>query len=131
MNRKDMEQLRALRQELNTLNERYLHMPKSEEVADTYGDYRTGRKKRKVVRGYSSKRADNLKDKIDGKTNQLQAMIIELEEFLDSIESSEIRDIFRLYYVEGMTQEQIGDRKGYSRSAIGNKIDTFWDKQTN
>lgn len=126
MERKDLEQLRALRQELLTLQEKYLATPKTEAVADTYGDYRTGIKRTKVVSGMSSKRSDSLRHKMEHKEAVLSLRVEEMEDWLDGIEDSEMRDILRLYYVMGLSQEEIGYRKGYSREGITKKLDRFW-----
>lgn len=127
MKRKDMEELRALREELDTLKTKYLRMPSSEHVGDTYGDYRSGRKVIKVAYGDSSERKDRLRDKIEKKAERIEEKIRQQEEFLEEVEDSTMRDILRLYYAEGMSQAEIGKRKGYSRSAIGAKIDRFWN----
>jgi predicted DNA-binding protein YlxM (UPF0122 family) len=52
-----------------------------------------------------------------------------LENYLEGIEDSEMRDILRLYFALGLTLEEIGRRKGYSRQAIGKKIDKFLEKE--
>ncbi len=127
MNKEKLEQLRAMKQELDTLCERYLRMPPAEEVGDTYGDYRTGHKVVKVIQGASAVRSIKLKEKITVKRAALEKEILKLEEFLDSVDDSQMRDILRLYYAEGLSQGEIGRRKGYSRSAIGYKIDSFWN----
>ena len=128
MERKDFEQLRALRQELDTIEKRLATIPKSESVGDTYGDYRTGQKKIKVVQGTSSKRHDDLARRYQAKAKQLKEKILTAEDELEKIDDPTIRDIFRLYYEDGMTEEQVADKKGYSRSAISTKINDFWNK---
>ena len=127
MKREDMEQIRALNQELETIREKYIRTP-AEEVGDTYGDYRTGKKIVKVMHGYSTVKRDRLRDKMRRKEEQIRIALMEMEDFLDTISNAEIRDIFRLYYAVGMSLEEIGDRKGYDRSTIGKKIDRFWNR---
>lgn len=129
MDRKDMEGLKALREELETLRTKYLHMPASEEVGDTYGDYRSGRKIVKVINGSSRVRKDRLREKIEKKAELLEKKIEEQEACLEAVEDPVMRDILRLYYGLGLTQAEIGKRKGYSRSAIGMKIEKFWSEQ--
>ena len=128
MKRRDYEQLRMLRQELDTIEKRLAKVPRSEYVGDTYGDYRTGQKKVKVIQGTSSKRHDDLAKRYAAKAEKLKAKIHDTEDDLEQINDPVIRDIFRLYYQEGLTEEQIADRKGYSRSAISTKINDFWNK---
>lgn len=128
MKRRDFEQLRMLRQELDTIEKRLAKVPRNERVGDTYGDYRTGQKKVKIVQGTSSKRHDDLAKRYAAKAEKLKEKIHDTEDDLEQIDDPIIRDTFRLYYQEGMTEEQIADRKGYSRSAISTKINDFWNK---
>lgn len=127
MNRKDLEQLRALKQELVTLEEKYMLMAKGESLGDTYGDYKMGFKKVKVMYGKSSAKADALSLKIKEKTEKLKEMIASMEDYLDGIEDAEMRDILRLYYVCGLSQEEVATRKGYTRTAITKKLLRYWE----
>jgi hypothetical protein len=116
-------------QELNTLQKEYNRTP-AEEVGDTYGDYRTGRKIIKVMYGKTtSKKGRMLQRRMRQKEEEIREALARMEEWLDEVEGSEIRDILRLYYAVGMTLDEIADRKGYDRSSIGKKIDRFWKKQ--
>ena len=126
MNRKRLESLRALKQELDTLCNKYMKMPVMQEEADTYGDYSLGMKRTKVIRGQSDYRSKKLTEKIETKSKRLEKEVLRLEEFLDGVADSEMRDILRLYYAEGLSQEEIGRRKGYSRSAVATKIKNFF-----
>lgn len=129
MQRRELESLRDLKLELNTLMSRYLSIPLSEEVGDTVKDYRTGKGVPVLLQGRSSYRHDRLEKKIDEKTEELRARIADLEVYLDSVEDSEMRDILRLYYAEGLSQDEIGRRRGYSRSAITRKIAKFFGEE--
>lgn len=129
MQRRELESLRDLKLELNTLMSRYLSIPLSEEVGDTVKDYRTGKGIPVLLQGRSSHRHDRLEKKIDEKTEELRARIADLEVYLDSVEDSEMRDILRLYYAEGLSQDEIGRRRGYSRSAITRKIAKFFGEE--
>lgn len=128
MRRQDLEQMRSMYQELSTLRKEYNRTP-AEEVGDTYGDYRTGRKIVKVMYGKSTKKKDKLRSKIRRKEEEICEELQKMETWLDEIEDSEIRDILRLYYAVGLTLDEIAERKGYERSSIGKKIDRFWKRQ--
>ncbi len=128
MSRKRLQSLRALRQELDTLENKYMKIPKSEEVADTVGDYSLGVKRTLVIRGQSDHRSRKIEERITIKSKRLENEVLLLENYLDDVEDSEMRDILRLYFAEGLTQEEIGRRKGYSRQAITSKIDKFFEK---
>ena len=128
MTKKRLENLRALKQELETLQKRYLTMPSCEEVGDTAGDYRTGKKRIIQLQGVSDKRYEELGNTISKKTAKLVSEIAALEQFLDGVEDSNMRDILRLYYAEGNTLEEVGRIKGYTPSGISIKMKNFFDK---
>lgn len=128
MTKKRLENLRALKQELETLQKRYITMPSCEEVGDTAGDYRTGKKRIIQLQGVSNERYKQLGKKIYLKSEQLANEIEELEHFLDDVEDSQMRNILRLYYAEGYTLEEVGEIVGYTSSNIWAKINKFFGK---
>lgn len=128
MKRQDMEQMKALTQELDTLIKKYRETP-AEYVGDTYGDYRSGFKQIKVMHGYSTEKKDRLRKKIRKKEDEIRRKLEEMEDWLESIEDAEMRDILRLYYAVGHTQEEIADMKGFERSSISKKLEKFWRDQ--
>lgn len=129
MTKKRLENLRALKQELETLQKRYITMPSCEEVGDTAGDYRTGKKRIIQLQGVSDKKYEELGNTISKKTAKLVSEIAALEQFLDGVDDSNMRDILRLYYAEGKTLEQVGAIKGYTPSNIYYKIRNFFEKE--
>ena len=58
-------------------------------------------------------------------------MKLDIEAFLESIppDDVEMKHILALKYVERKTDEEIGNELGFSRRAIGDKIDRFLKKQ--
>lgn len=128
MTKKRLENLRALKQELDTLQKRYITMPSCEEVGDTAGDYRTGKKRIIQLQGVSDKRYEELASRITKKSARLVSEIAALEQFLDGVEDGNMRDILRLYYAEGNTLEEVGRIKGYTPSGISIKIKNFFNK---
>ena len=124
--RKDFERLRALKQELDTIEKRIQRTPNTETLGDTYGDYRTGYKHIRVIQGQSSDRKRRLEERYEAKAEELMARIEHTEEAMEQIEDPVIRDIFRLYYQEGLSEEAVADKKGYSRPRISQLINEFW-----
>ena len=49
-----------------------------------------------------------------------------MENFLDSVDDAEMRELLRLRYQDGLSQEEVGERMGYSRQAIQKKEERFW-----
>ena len=73
----------------------------------------------------------DVRQKLYEKQRQIQDEIAFLENWLDSVPDPEMRDILRLQYINGLTQEEIAAELGYSRSAIAMKLNRFWEQREN
>lgn len=132
MTKERMKKLRALIKEAGHLQCQYddlICFPK-EQVADTYNDYRTGYPHAKPVSGHGDSAYPALRQKLDRKLRAMQAEIMSLESWLDSVEDPEVRDILRLLYIEGLTQEQAADELGYARETVSRKLKNFWNNES-
>lgn len=49
-----------------------------------------------------------------------------LKRFIEELESSEMRLIFQLRHMQGMSWEQIGNAMGYDGSTVRKKHERFW-----
>lgn len=128
MNKNELKQLKKLIAEKNDLEKRIQNQkfkPK-EEVADTVKDYRTGFGRTVVIRGYGSVEWQKVRDKWYSKLLSISARIQNMENFLDSVEDAELRQMLRLRYQDGLSQEEVGEIMGYSRQAIQKKEERFW-----
>lgn len=132
MTKERLKKLRALIKEAGHLQCQYddlICFPK-EEVADTYNDYRTGYPHTKATAGYGDSAYPELRQKLDKKLREIQTEIMFLENWLDSVEDPEMRDILRLLYINGLTQEQAADELGYSVITIKRRLKNFWKDDT-
>ncbi|MGN6710703.1 DUF1492 domain-containing protein [Anaerocolumna jejuensis] len=50
---------------------------------------------------------------------------IEIEQYIAGIQDSTTRTIFRMYFIDGMSQWQIARKLGYERSSISQRIRRF------
>ena len=69
---------------------------------------------------------DQLIKKLIATKKKLQAKIIDAERFIETQTDSELRTILRSYYINGLSQEEIGKLLGYDRSTITKKLKRFW-----
>lgn len=128
MTRERLKQLRALLKEAEHLEEEIKTLPFTSGgyVGDSVNNYSTGFPKPFLIQGYSTQKYDRLKETLQKKLREIQREIAELEDWLEHIEDAELRDILRLQYVNGLTQEQIADELGYARETISRKLKDFW-----
>lgn len=131
MDRETLKKIKKLRAERADLEKRIEHnqFAPQEEVADTVKDYSTGFARTIVIRGYGSIKWQRLQVQYRQKAAKLERQILELENFLDSVEDPEMRQILRYRYEDGMTHEQVGEVLGYSRQAIQKKEERFWNQE--
>lgn len=129
MTRTEMEQLKRIPDEIKAIEES-LKNPRMEYVNVYYKDYRTGKgiPKSRSEYDYDHQEWYRLKKKLRQKIEKLSRLIIEAELFIANIEDSETRTILRMYYINGKSQDEIGEALHYSQAAISNKINTFWSK---
>ena len=128
MTRERLKKLRALLKESEHLEEEIKTLPFTSGgyVGDSVNNYSTGFPKPFLIQGYSTQKYDRLKEKLQRKLRDIQKEITEMEEWLSSIEDAELRDILRLQYRNGLTQEQIAEELGYSVRTIKRRLNQFW-----
>lgn len=121
---KDFKELRKLKKELEELKSiyrDYLCVP-TEYVADTVKDYRQGIARTAVISGYGNSKYVKVRQSLAEKQKRLTEQIEAIETALDQIDDSEKRTIYRLYYVEGLTQQEIADKLHYSLITIKRRL---------
>lgn len=129
MTKDRLKKLRALVKEAEHLQSQYIDticFPK-EQVVDSAKDYRTGYPHTISISGYGDSSYIDVRQRLYEKQRQIQAEIAFLEDWLDRVEDPELRDILRLQYINGLTQEQIASELGYTRETISRKLKTFWE----
>lgn len=129
MTKDRLKKLRALVKEAEHLQSQYIDaicFPK-EQVVDSAKDYRTGYPHTISISGYGDSSYIDVRQRLYEKQRQIQAEIAFLEDWLDRVEDPELRDILRLQYINGLTQEQIAVELGYTRETISRKLKAFWE----
>lgn len=130
MTRKDMEQCISLRNEIAAI-EASLKSPKSTYISVFYKDYRTGKGIPKSMTGYDNGETELkiLSKRLGKYKHRLKKRLVDAEDFIESIEDSEMRTIMRMYYINGDNQYDIAEKLNYSQTAISSKIKRFWQMQ--
>lgn len=124
----NLSKIRKLKKEIMGL--RYsIDNAKPELQADFYKDYRTGKGIPKSVVGFvfDEREIHAREQKIKLRLKQLESVIKNAEEEIDSVEDPELRSILRLYYIEGETQENIGKILHIERSSVSKKLKKIQD----
>lgn len=125
MTKERLEKMRALRSEIRLLEEAVNHLPVTQDSVKGSMSEFPYIEVTIPISGTDAGQGQRLKQKILQKIAKLQNELNELEEWLDKIHEPELRTILRLYYGQGMTQEEIGDKVGYSRETIQRKIKKY------
>lgn len=124
MTRQRLERFRKLQQDRANLEHRLTHWtfrPK-EQVADTAKDYRTGYPHTIVISGFGDSEYAKARDRWAATLRKIINEMDEVIEWIEDIQDPEIRVIFRMYYVDGYTQDQVAEAMCLERSTISKKI---------
>lgn len=123
MERERLNQLRHLVIESKHIHDKLIsRTPAIRTYGDTTGDYRTGRKRIIITRGGTDPVEDRYIRRMTEKKKLIDIEIYHMEEWLESIESSRSRNVLRLYFQEGLTQSEIGERLSIERSLVSKII---------
>lgn len=127
MTREQLEQYRSKKAEIRELEYRLQHLGEGDSMIgnSTVMDYRSGHPRPQVVVGVDWKRYDNAKIRYEHRKEKLQADCEEIEEFVEGIKDSLTRRIFRMYYIDGISQENVAKAVHMHRSSVSKKISDF------
>ena len=131
MDKQRLSRLKSLNKEAEILQKqiRELEFKPKEYLSDTAKDYRSGYRVTITIDGYGSEEYIKAKDRLYNRlARKLIAIQMEregIEELLDSVDDPEMRVIIRLYYINGLTQEQVAKEVGYSRETIKRRLRKF------
>ncbi|MBD5480210.1 MAG: hypothetical protein HDR14_13125 [Lachnospiraceae bacterium] len=131
MTRKQLEQYKSKKAEIEELKAYISKLGSSESLigSSTVFDYRSGYPKPQAVVGVDRAEYWKKKERYEKKIEQLQAECEEAERFVEGIEDSLTRRIFRMYFLDGVRQEDIAAAVYMHRSRISLKISDFFKKE--
>jgi hypothetical protein len=123
MDKKQLEHLSATKAEIRLLTCEIMNFPEGL-VTDYYYDYPNGEKRVRPLIGYAD--CSGLKRRLQGQIDTLNDEIEAIENYLATVEDTEMRAILRMKYRNDMTSEQIGKEMGYEGSTIRKKLNKYW-----
>lgn len=125
MTREQLESFCSMMAEISELKEKLKNL--AEEMTDnsTIFDYKTGFPRPQAVIGIDEQRYHNRQKIYQKRIEDLQKSCDEIEAFVEGIQDSLTRRIFRMTYLEGKTMEAVGRKVGLDRSSVSRKIEKF------
>lgn len=112
--RKLLDNYRKLKREIPVLSMELAEMKQGEAGLgnSTIFDYSTGFARPQSVVGFDQERYDRRKRTYEHKNEQVAAV----DNWIQNIEDSQTRYVFKAFYQQGLTWEKIAEKTGYSQS---------------
>lgn len=133
MTREKLESYISMQEEIKELKYKIEHMADNDALVgnDIINDYRSGFPIPQAVIGTDQARYFRLKDRYSKRIKQLEHECEEIEEYIENIEDSITRRIFRMYYMDGMPQSKIAKTVHVAQSVVSEKITNFINSDKN
>ena len=127
MTREQLEEYRSKKEEIAELEYKLKHIGDNDEMVgnDVIMDYRSGFPVPHSVVGVDWKKYDNAKARYTNRLAKLREECDKIEEYVESIEDSVTRRIFRMYYIDGISQDKVANAVHMSQSLVSKKISDF------
>lgn len=90
---------------------------------DVVFDYRGGYPRPQAVVGFDEGKYERTRERLIRRKEGLEREVEEVEAFVESIPDGLTRRIFRLYFIDGKSQNRVADAVHLDRSVISRKID--------
>lgn len=127
MTREQLESYRSMQEEINELKYKLEHLAEQDFLVgnDVIMDYRSGYPVPQSVVGNDYEKYFRLKDRYQKKIIKLQEESNKVEEFVERIPNSLTRRIFRMKYIDGLTQIKIAEKVHMDQCSISRKISAY------
>lgn len=122
-----LEDYKSNKEEIEELKYKLQHLCEGDAMIgnDTIFDYRSGYPVPQAVVGVDWDKIDRSELRYKNRIKQLEKECDEVEEFIENIPNGITRRIFRMYYLDGMSQEDISVKTNMERSSISKKITNY------
>ena len=130
MTRELLESYRSKREEIRELEYKLEHLGDGGSMmgCDTIYDYQTGYPKPQAVVGVDWAKIERLEARYKARIAKLKAECTDVELWIEEIPDSLTRRIFRMYYVDGMSQSKISRIVHLDQSRVSRKINEYLKK---
>ena len=127
MEREQLERYLSQKEEIRELRYKLEHLGEGDSLIgnSTIFDYSTGYPKPQAVVGYDYNKEWRLRAQYSARLAKLRYDCEETEQWIEAIPDSPTRRIFRMYYLEGETQQKIGKKLHLDQSSVSRKIENF------
>lgn len=127
MEKEQLERYRSQKEEIQELQYKLEHLGEGDSLIgnDTIFDYSTGYPRAQAVVGYDYEKHSRLRNRYTDRIQKLQADCDEVEQWIEAIPDSLTRRIFRMCYIDGMTQAQIGKKVHLDQCNVSRKIANY------
>lgn len=92
---------------------------------DVIFDYSKGYPMPQSVVGFDQKKYERLQDRDQRRKEQLEQECTEIEAFVENIDDSLTRRIFRMMYIQGRKQKEIAKLTHIDQSTVSKKINDY------
>lgn len=127
MTKNRLEEYRSKKAEIAELQYKLDHLGEGNSLIgnDVIMDYRRGYPQPQSVVGYDYDRERRLRDTYQKRIEKLKEDCMEVELWIERIPDSLTRRIFRMCFVDGMTQKRIAKKVHIDQSRVSRKILDF------
>lgn len=127
MTRSQLESYVSKKAEIAELHNMLLHLGEGDTMFgnDIILDYRNGYPVPQAVVGVDWDKVGRTEDRYLKRISELKSECHEIEEFIESMPDSLTRRIFRMRYVDGLSQKEISKNVRMDRSSISKRISKF------
>jgi hypothetical protein len=126
--KEQMESYRSKKAEITELTYKVQHLGDNDAMVgnDVIMDYRSGYPVPQSVVGVDLDKYHRLKARYKNRIAKLAEECEQIETYIEDIEDSITRRIFRMYYIDGLSQKCVAKAVSLDRSSVSRKIDQFF-----
>jgi len=130
MNREQMESYRSMKEEIKEITYKLDHLGKDDEFVgnDVINDYRSGFPVPQSVVGFDYAKYRRAEERYSKRLEKLKKDCQQIEEFIECVQDSMTRRIFRMYFMEGLSQRQIARQMHIDQSTVSRKMNEYFSK---